>query len=75
MAIYWKFKTKNLNDIACDLKNSKNINNTIIEYLNSFSSKERWAFIKFILGGLKLGFQLVWLKKAWLSMEINSYIK
>ena len=32
-------KQKDLNEIVCDLKNSKSINNTIIEYLNSFSSK------------------------------------
>ena len=57
-------KQKNLNDIVCDLKNSKNINNTIIEYLNSFSSKERWAFIKFILGGLRIGFSTSLVKKS-----------
>ena len=45
-------KQKDLNKIVYDLKNSKSINNTIIDYLNSFSSKDRWAFIKFILGGL-----------------------
>ena len=57
-------KQKDLNDIVCDLKNSKNINNTIIEYLNSFSSKERWAFIKFILGGLRIGFSTSLVKKS-----------
>ena len=38
-------KQKDLNKIVYDLKNSKSINNTIIEYLNSFSSKERWLLL------------------------------
>ena len=58
-------KQKDLNKIVYDLKNSKSINNTIIEYLNSFSSKERWAFIKFILGGLRIGFSSSLVKKSW----------
>ena len=37
-------KQKDLNEIVYDLENSKSINNTIIEYLNSFSSKENYSW-------------------------------
>ena len=44
-------KQKDLNEIVCDLKNSKNINNTIVEYLNSFTISFKSFCFEFPLAG------------------------
>ena len=53
-----------LNKIILDLKNSIDIEHTILKYLNTLSTQERWAFIKLILGGLRIGFSSNLVKKS-----------
>ena len=57
-------KKISLHKIILDLRNSIDVEHTILEYLNNLTSQERWAFIKLILGGLRVGFSSNLVKKS-----------
>ena len=57
-------KKISLNQVILDLKKSNDVEHTILEYLNILTKEERWAFIKLILGGLRIGFSSNLVKKS-----------
>ena len=71
IALIWnkkKYKNKknftNIYEIILDLNNGKNIERKIINYLSCLDANERWAFIKLISGGLRVGVSTKLVKKS-----------
>ena len=53
-----------ITDVIKEIQNTNNIENTLISLLDSFDKNERWAFIKLILGNIRVGVSDNIVKKA-----------
>lgn len=53
-----------LSDVIIDLKKNSNSEQLIFKYLNIFEARENWAFIKLLLGRLRIGVSASLVKKS-----------